>query len=196
MHQTTRGHSVKSLAHIGEEAEQEQLLTWHTPRVNIYRCAATFWSFLVMGFVDGSYGALLPYLETYYTIDYLVVSLVFLSPCIGYSAAALLNNSLHMRFGQRGVALLAPSCHLLAAIVIALHPPFPVTVVVCILAGLGNGLVDSSWNAWIGAMQNANELMGFLHGIYGLGAAIAPLIATALITKLSKPWYYWYYLMV
>ena len=108
----------------------------------------------------------------------------------------MLNNSIHLRLGQRGVAFIAPSCHLIAYIVIALHPPYPVLVVVFAIAGFGNGLEDAAWNAWMGAMSNANEVLGFLHGIYGLGATIAPLIATSLITKADKPWWTWYYFMV
>jgi len=68
--------------------------------------------------------------------------------------------------------------------------------VVFILAGLGNGFEDSAWNAWIGAMANANEVLGFLHAFYGLGATIAPLVATTMITKGGLPWYTWYYIMV
>lgn len=64
------------------------------------------------------------------------------------------------------------------------------------LAGFGNGLADAAWNAWIGNMANANEVLGFLHASYGLGATIAPLIATTMITKSNLPWYYWYYVMV
>jgi hypothetical protein len=45
-------------------------------------------------------------------------------------------------------------------------------------------------------MENANELLGILHGAYGLGGAIAPLIATAMITKAYLPWYAYYYMMV
>jgi fucose permease len=63
-------------------------------------------------------------------------------------------------------------------------------------AGFGNGLEDSAWNAWIGNMENANEMLGFLHGAYGLGAAISPLIATAMVTKAHLLWYNFYYLMV
>jgi len=68
-------------------------------------------------------------------------------------------------------------------------------VVVFILAGFGNGLGDSGWNAWIGDMANANEVLGFLHAFYGLGAAISPLVATSLITKAGWQWYQFYYLM-
>lgn len=125
-------------------------------------------------------------METYYDLSYTVVSLVFLSPLVGYNASALLNNAVHLKFGQRGVALLAPGCHVLAYIVIAVHPPYPVLVIVFAIAGFGNGLEDAAWNAWIGAMSNANEVLGFLHGFYGLGATIAPLVATSLITKANK----------
>jgi hypothetical protein len=45
-------------------------------------------------------------------------------------------------------------------------------------------------------MENANELLGILHGAYGLGGTIAPLIATAMVTKAYLPWYTFYYMMV
>jgi hypothetical protein len=46
-------------------------------------------------------------------------------------------------------------------------------------------------------MANPNEVLGFLHAFYGLGAVLAPLIATTMITKGNKlPWYYFYYVMV
>lgn len=57
--------------------------------------------------------------------------------------------------------------------------------------------MDAAWNAWLGNMANANELLGFLHGFYGLGAVLAPLIATTLVTKAARQWYHFYlYIMV
>lgn len=44
-------------------------------------------------------------LEKYYGISYTVVSLGFLAPFIGYTFAAFLNDKIHMRFGQLGVAI-------------------------------------------------------------------------------------------
>ncbi len=125
-----------------------------------------------------------------------MVSLVFLSPLGGYVGAALLNNWIHVRFGQRGVAFLGPFCHLAAYIGIALHPPYPVLVVIFIIAGFGNGIEDAAWNAWAGNMANANEVLGFLHGFYGLGAVLSPLAATTLMTKRGWMWYQFYYIMV
>jgi fucose permease len=101
-----------------------------------------------------------------------------------------------MRYGQRGIAILGPLAHLIAYIVISQHPPYPVLVIVFILAGFGQGIADAAWNAWIGDMAHANELMGFLHGFYGLGATLSPLIATAMITRGGAKWYQWYYVMI
>lgn len=177
-------------------APTEVLQAWNRPRVNVYRVCATFWSFVVMGLNDATYGAIIPYLEEYYDLTYTVVALVFLSPLIGYNIAALTNNVVHMKFGQRGVAIIGPVCHLLAYIINCLHPPYPVLVLSFMLAGMGNGIEDAAWNSWIGAMANPNEILGFLHGFYGVGGTISPLIATTLITKVGVPWYYWYYVMI
>ena len=177
-------------------AQMEVPEAWNKPRINMYRVGATFWSFAVMGMNDAAYGALIPYLETYYNLNYTIVALVFLSPFVGYNLAALSNNVVHLKFGQRGVAILGPTCHLIAYIINACHPPYPVLVISFMLAGLGNGIEDAAWNAWIGAMSNPNEVLGFLHGLYGVGGTIAPLVATTLITKANVPWYYWYYCMI
>jgi fucose permease len=135
-------------------------------------------------------------LETYYDLSYTVVSLVFLSPFAGYTLAAIVNNMMHVKFGQRGVAIVGPACHLVSYIVLAVHPPYPVLVVMFLFVGLGNGLIDAAWCAWIGNMANANEVSGFLQACYALGATVAPLIATAMFTKGGLGWYTFYYIMV
>lgn len=121
---------------------------------------------------------------------------MFLSPAVGYIAAAIINDRVHCAIGRRGVAFLSSACHVIAYILNCVHPPFPVLVVAFIFAGLGNGLADSAWNAWIGNLDNANQLLGLLHGVYGIGAVISPVIASFLIADAGHPWYYFYYIMV
>lgn len=101
-----------------------------------------------------------------------------------------------MRFGQLGIAVVAPCSKLLAYVVICIHPPYPVIPIVLTFAGFGNGLEDAAYNAWVGNMVHANELLGFLHGMYGVGATVSPLVATAMITKGGLLWYNFYYIMV
>jgi fucose permease len=131
-----------------------------------------------------------------YGLEYIIVSLLFLSPFGGYATSAFLNNWIHLRIGQRGIGFASPLCHLAAYAIIASGPPYPVLVVAFLIAGFGNGLGDAAWNAWIGNMASANEVLGVLHGLYGLGAVLAPLLATSMITKAGLPWNSYYYFMV
>jgi len=135
-------------------------------------------------------------IEDYYNISYTVLSLVFLAPFVGYLIAALSNSLIHHSFGQLGVAVLGPLFRLIGYIPLAFHPPFAALPVLMLFPGFGNGLEDSAWNAWIGNMHKANEMLGVLHGAYGLGATIGPLIATAMVTKAQLPWYIFYYVMI
>ncbi|KAK7415558.1 hypothetical protein QQX98_005804 [Neonectria punicea] len=171
------------------------LSRWNSPPINKYRTAATFWSFLVVGMNDGSYGALVPLLETYYSVNYTVVSLIFLSPFVGYAIASAVNNLMHVHFGQRGVALLAPLCHLVPYLIISFHPPYPVMVVMYVFVGMGNGLADAAWCSFIGQMANSHEMSGILQACYAFGATIAPLIATALSGDGQPGWYSFFYVM-
>ncbi|KKY25005.1 putative mfs transporter [Phaeomoniella chlamydospora] len=172
------------------------LQRWNNPRINMWRCFATFYSFIILGTNDSAYGALIPYLETYYDVNYTVISLVFLSPMGGYIVSALLLNKLHMRFGQRGIAFAGSLAHLIAYTAISLHPPYPVLIVSFIVAGYGNGVFDGAWNAWIGDMANCNEVLGILHAFYGVGGVLAPFVATTVITKSNWAWYEFYYIMI
>ncbi|KAI9754460.1 MAG: hypothetical protein M4579_004688 [Chaenotheca gracillima] len=192
--QPETGDAAAGSATVGTAVDAKQ--KWNEPRMNRWRVFATFFSFVVMGANDSAYGALIPYIEPYYHLTYTVVSLLFLAPFIGYVFAAALNNAFHMRFGRRGVAAIGPACHLVTFLVLALHPPYPVIVCVCVLGGFGTGILDAAWNAWIGNMASANELLGFLHGFYGLGATLGPLIATTLVTKAGWQWYGFYYIMI
>jgi fucose permease len=103
---------------------------------------------------------------------------------------------MHVKFGQRGVAIVGPACHLISYVIFSIHPPYPVLVVMFIFVGFGNGLIDAAWCAWIGNMANSNEVSGFLQACYALGATVAPLIATTLIQKGGVGWYSFYYIMV
>ncbi|KAI5459001.1 major facilitator superfamily domain-containing protein [Mariannaea sp. PMI_226] len=169
---------------------------WNKPRGNIPRIAFAFFSFIIAGMNDAATGALIPYLEKYYDITYTVVSLIFLTPFAGYSVAAFTNARIHQKLGQRGVAIMAPLCHITTYAILAAHPPYPVLVVCNILSGFGNGLTDACFCAWIGNMDKANQIQGFLHSCYSVGALCAPLIATSMVVKANLPWYTFYYVMV
>ncbi|KAL3473515.1 major facilitator superfamily domain-containing protein [Aspergillus californicus] len=168
---------------------------WNEPSINKWRIMAAFASFAVVGASDGVYGALVPYIREEFNLSTTVVSLIFMTPFAGYTLASIAVNKIHMTFGQRGIAVIAPLCHLIPFIVMATYPRFPVLLVSYAFVGLGNGLIDAGWNAWIGDMVNASTLMGLLHAFYGLGATVSPAVATAMIDHGLK-WSTFYFTLV
>ncbi|KAL2798498.1 major facilitator superfamily domain-containing protein [Aspergillus keveii] len=168
---------------------------WNEPSINKWRIAAAFASFAITGASDGVYGALVPYIREDFNLSTTVVSLVFMTPFAGYTLASIAVNKIHMTFGQRGIAIIAPLCHLVPFIVMATVPRFPVLLVAYAFVGLGNGLIDAGWNSWVGDMVNASTLMGLMHACYGLGATISPAIATAMIDH-GLNWYTFYFTLV
>ncbi|OMP82718.1 Bypass of stop codon protein 6, partial [Diplodia seriata] len=128
-----------------------------------------------------------------YGLNHTTVSLLFLSPVAGYIIATLFNHTMHVRVGQRGIALIGGSCHVLAYAIASTHPPFPALVLVYTLVGLGSGTKQAAWNSWVGGLRNPNELLGILHGFYGAGATAMPVVASVLFGKRGWPWYAIYY---
>ncbi|KAI1760325.1 MFS general substrate transporter [Hypoxylon sp. FL1150] len=153
------------------------------------------YSFIVLGMMVSTLGVMVPQFETYYGLSDLQVSFVFLVWPVGYVAAAYLNDVIHVRFGQRGIAVVGPLFHILLTVVASLHPPFPVLLVALALGSLGTGILDGSYCAWAGGMENANVVQGFLHGSYSTGAALGPFLAGTMLSVGHTPWYAWYYVL-
>lgn len=146
--QGNKTHDVISPLPVPSTVSQP-LERWNHPRGNTPRVFAAFWSLMVLGMNDAAYGAIIPYMGPYYNLSYTLVSLIFLSPFVGYTLSAMLNNWIHTHFGQRGIAIVCSSCHLVAYAVAVTHPPYPVLVIVYMLAGFGNGIADAAWNVSI-----------------------------------------------
>ncbi|KAL3961038.1 hypothetical protein ACCO45_006155 [Purpureocillium lilacinum] len=164
---------------------------WNWPRSNVAKLAFSLVSFTLAGMNDAAVG-----LEEYYNLSYTVVSLIFPHPL-----RRLLHRRLHQcphprrprppRRRRHG-----PLCHIITYAILASHPPYPVLVVANAISGFGNGLTDACFCAWVGAMDKANAIQGFLHASYSLGALFAPLIATSMVVKAELPWYNFYYVMI
>ncbi|OJK01396.1 hypothetical protein ASPACDRAFT_59099 [Aspergillus aculeatus ATCC 16872] len=166
-------------------------LRWNGSKTMIWRVLATFWGALIMGANDAAYGAIIPYvctttfsaprrartLQLAYDKSYTIISLIFLSPFLGYTISAVVSNLIHQRLGRRGVAFIGPACHLLAFAVISTRPPFPVLVIMYVFVGLGSGIQNAGWNVWISSMANSHEVLGCFHGFYGIGATVESVLS-------------------
>lgn len=160
-----------------EASERE---SWNFPRRNISRLLIAYYQYILVGMGESVIGVLIPQLQDQYHLSYLVVSLVFVPPVVGFIVAALLSDGVHRLGGRRLTTIIGPLCQMICFIVALCKPPFPVFAVFYGFVGFGDGLLDSTHNAWLGTLKQDNECLGLFHASYALGGIIAPTIITSL----------------
>ena len=138
---------------------------------------------------------MLPRISEHYNLNDLQVSYIFLVNPIGYILASQSNSAMHCWFGQRGIAIVSPILHIISAVMIAVHPPFPVLLLGFAVMNFGSGFLDGSWCAWAGSMNRANLVSGLLHGSFSAGAAAGPFFAGLWMGE-GTNWWEWYYFLV
>jgi fucose permease len=171
----------------------------HGARVSSHmalRVGAAMCSFAMLGLFQSSIGVMLQPISQHYSLNDLHVSFIFVVGPVGYIFAAYFNDLVHCTWGQRGIAILAPTLHSLGALTIAAHPPFGVVLVAFAAIALGGGLLDGSWCAWAASVGNANTVSGLLQGSFSVGAAAGPFLAGTVLPSWNRPWYDWFYVLV
>ncbi|KAI3390743.1 hypothetical protein diail_8769 [Diaporthe ilicicola] len=170
----------------------------------VAKILATTTSFLVLGMIISTPGVILPHISAHYGLSDVRASLIFLVAPWGYLAGAYLNEGLHRRLGQRGIAAIAPLCQAaFTATAASFHDPrrggFEVFLAATVAGNVGNGLLDGSWCAWaggLGAGARRNFVQGLLHGCFSAGAGLGPFLAGTLFSACGAPWWAWYYVLL
>lgn len=174
-----------------EAADEAQTLS--NPPMTRWRLLAACFMNFGSGLNDSIPGAIIPYIEKDYNIGYAVVSLIFVGNALGFILAAPCTYALENRLGRSRVYML--SFTLLAATYVAIicHPPFPVVVVSFFLLGFGIAINLALNNVFCANLANRTLALGGLHGGYGLGGTIGPLMATAIASS-GTQWPFVYFI--
>ncbi|KAG8809202.1 hypothetical protein FRC18_004655, partial [Serendipita sp. 400] len=140
--------------------------------------ACLFFTFFLFGLNDGSLGPLLPIYQDYYQINFLKVSMVFISNCLGCLTSAVLNVFISSRMAFSKILTLATLFQVVAYAMMTSAPkPFAVMCVGFFVNGMGMSLLNAQGNAILSMLRNPTA-MGLAHASYGTGALVAPLIST------------------
>ncbi|KAI9750872.1 MAG: Mss4p nuclear export [Chaenotheca gracillima] len=169
--------------------------SFSNPPMNRFRMTATCLLNFANGLNDSAPGALIPYIEKDYNIGYAVVSLIFVSNALGFISAAFITDALLSRMGRSKTLMISTLIMLVGYIPIVFAPPFPVIVVAFFLLGLGIAINLALGNVFASNLANNNAMLGAMHGSYGIGGTIAPLIATSLVSH-GANWSRYYFLVI
>ena len=137
-------------------------------------------SFVVLGLPDGMFGTAWPSMRLTFHAPVGDLGLVLLIATAGSVLATAFVGPLIRRLGVPALLTVSGSCAALSALGYALAPGFWLMLSVAVLAGAAAGSMDSGLNTAIG-LTGRTRLLNLLHGAYGVGSAIGPLVVTVAI---------------
>ena len=155
--------------------------TWRNPPINKWRVLSACMSGFGQGFNDSAPGALLPYVEQYYGIDYAVVSTIFVANAVGFIGAAFVVHRLDHWLGRAKTLMLCEAFNAVAYGVMIVPPPFAVFAIGYFVTGFSLATALALNNVFCANTEPATTVLGAYHGSYGIGGTVAPLIATAMV---------------
>ncbi|KAJ7247822.1 major facilitator superfamily domain-containing protein [Mycena rebaudengoi] len=148
-------------------------------RLGRIQTVALCWAVFAAGWNDGSLGPLLPRIQDFYGLGYLVVSIIFIFQAVGSITGALLNISLTPKFGFGKLLIISPIFQLVGYSLQAAALPFPVFVLSSVLNGISVSILDAQANGYVASFsRNAKARMGYVQAAYGAGIFAAPLVST------------------
>jgi fucose permease len=140
--------------------------------------ALVLYSFVVLGLPDGTLGTAWPAVRRGFGTPLGYLGIVLLVGTAGSVLSSTVAGALFGRLGTQLTIMLAGALGALGALGIALSPSFVAFAVAGGLIGMAAGLLDSTVNTSV-AMTGRNRLLNMVHGAYGVGTALAPLVVTA-----------------
>jgi fucose permease len=135
-------------------------------------------AFVLVGLTAGASGVLLLAQIRDYGVDRATIGVTFFTSSAGFVLAGSTAGALIHRFGTRIALVIGGSAYVLGALYIATRPPLVAFIVVQVVAGYANGVLESVLNAYLSALPNATTLLNRLHAFFGVGALLGPLLAT------------------
>jgi fucose permease len=142
------------------------------------------YGFIALGLPDGMIGTAWPAMRDGFGVPLDGLGIVLLLGTVGVVCSSSVSGLVAARLGIRRTMVLAGLIGSLGALGFVLSPTFWALLAGAAAIGLTAGLLDSSLNAAV-ALTGRNRLLNALHGSYGIGTTVGPLIVTAAILVVS-----------
>ena len=142
-------------------------------------------SFVVLGLPDGMLGTAWPAMRGTFGVPIGDLGLILLVATAGSVLVTAFVGALIRRLGVPALLAVAGSGAALGYAGFALAPGLWLVLAASVLVGAAAGMMDAGLNTAV-ALTGRPRLLNLLHGAYGVGTAIGPLVVTAAI--LSGSW--------
>ena len=136
--------------------------------------------FVSLGLPEGLLGVAWPSMRASFDLPLDALGLLLATFASGYCVSSALSGRVLDRFGIGSV--LAVSCGLTGCSLLgyALSPTWALMVALGGVLGLGAGTIDAALNTYA-AVAHGPRVLNWMHAAFGLGAAVGPLVMTAIL---------------
>jgi fucose permease len=137
-------------------------------------------AFVALGLPDAMLGVAWPSMRATFDQPLAALGELALAGTFGYLGGSAASGFLSDRFGTRAVLIGSGLAWAAAMLAFAAAPVWPLMLLGMLTLGLGGGGIDAGLNAFV-ALRYGPGPMNLLHGCYGIGATIGPLVLTAVL---------------
>ena len=142
-------------------------------------------AFLSLGLPDGVLGVVWPSLRRSFGLPMSQLGVLLAATMVGYLGSSFGGGALVTRLGLGRLLVVSSAATATSALGYALAPAWPVVVGSAVVAGLGAGAIDAGINAFAAARLSPRWTT-WLHASYGAGAALGPLLTTAVLASIGS----------
>jgi fucose permease len=148
---------------------------------------------MIFGGLDSVKGLFLPYLQKDLGLSYSEAGFIMSSTNIGFLVSSFFSGLLVDRLGIRKVFLFGVGLFLCSLLGFGMSGTFLLLVFFFIVVGLGAGSMEIGMNALIPIYypNEQSKYFSFLHGFYGIGGIVFPILAGWLLVY-GMQWNEWY----
>lgn len=108
------------------------------------------------------------------------LGLVSLAFGLGYTVSTTISGAMLDRFGMGNLLIGSAIAMVIALMAVAMSASWLVFLLAMSIVGYGGGSIDAGTNSYVAVRRGASS-MGVLHGMFGIGAIMGPLIVTTLL---------------
>lgn len=144
--------------------------------------ATVYLAFISLGLPDSVLGVAWPGMRASLGQELASAGLITLVLTVGSALSSFVGGRVLARWGTGPVVTASGLLTGLALLGFALSPSFALLLLLAVPLGLGAGAVDARLNQFVAAHYSARH-MNWLHGCWGVGATLGPLIMASALTS-------------
>ena len=143
--------------------------------------------FAMGGLTAGAFGVVWIYIEADFSLSLSALGTLFSIATVGRTITSFASGPLMNRFGIAPVLIGGMALSTASMVGFALAPVWLVCLGVAFVHGIGSGVMAAGLNAFAAVHFSARR-MNWLHGSFGVGSTIGPLIVTTIVIDLGLAW--------